>query len=58
MSKNTDIPFQEVIDSLLDEKAIFNPRYLYRLSDLEGDELASLNNTWGDIAPRRRLALM
>ncbi|MDX1435572.1 MAG: HEAT repeat domain-containing protein [Anaerolineales bacterium] len=53
-----EIPFDEVLDALLDETTILNPRYLYRLSDLEGRELKDLAKAWPKISERRRQALL
>ncbi len=53
-----EIPFQQVIDSLLDEKTIFHPRFLYRLSDLNEAESALLERNWMMIALHRRKTLM
>jgi HEAT repeat protein len=53
-----EIPFQEVLEALLDESSSLNPRYLYRLSDLEGEDLDRLQATWSEISERRRLALL
>jgi len=54
----TEIPFQQVIEALLDTDKPVNPRYLYRLSDLEDHELEALSSNWESIPERRRLALM
>ncbi len=59
MSENQiDIPFDEVISALLDDNTIFAARYLYRLSDLEGDELTQLAATWPQVSAPRRRAVM
>ncbi len=58
MSDIANIPFGEVTAALLDEDNILNPRYLYRLSDLEGAELEALSSIWPRISLRRRKALM
>jgi HEAT repeat protein len=58
MSHETEIPIQELLDALLDEASILKPRYLYRLTDFEGEELASLAKIWPKISTRRRQALM
>ena len=52
------IPIQEVIDALLDTETPFQPRYLYRLSDLESNDLAELKAIWGQIPTWRRKALL
>jgi len=53
-----EIPFEELIEALLDENHILKPRFLYRLSDLERDEYKQLKNTWPKIPSWRRQALM
>ena len=52
------IPFQEVLDALLDTDTPLPPRYLYRLSDLGPDEVSELRAIWKDIPTWRRKALL
>jgi hypothetical protein len=52
------IPFQEVIDALLDADIPLPPRYLYRFSDLEAGDLEALKAIWEQIPPWRRKALL
>ncbi len=58
MSDISELSFQTLIDALLDEDTPFNPRYLYRLSDLEGEEMNLFLLTWPQLPLRRRQALM
>lgn len=58
MSRNQEIPIKELLDALLDTNTPFHPRYLYRLSDLEGDELAAVQKTWPLVPTWRRQAIM
>lgn len=58
MSGTSEIPFQTLLKSLLDESVSLNPRLLYRLSDLDANELAMLKNTWPQLPLWRRQALM
>jgi HEAT repeat protein len=58
MSTPTDIPFQKLLDALLDAETPLNPRFLYRLSDLEGADLKKLAAVWPQIPLWRRQALM
>ena len=44
----------EVIDALLDSESTLPPRYLYRLSGLEGLELEQFIETWLDMDATRR----
>jgi hypothetical protein len=52
------IPFQKVLDALLDADNPLPPRYLYRFSDLEPDDLAALKTIWRQIPTWRRKALL
>jgi hypothetical protein len=58
MSGTSEIPFQTLLKSLLDESVSLNPHLLYRLSDLDTDELALLKSTWPQLPLWRRQALM
>jgi HEAT repeat protein len=48
----------EVIDALLDSESTFPPRFLYRLSGLEGLELEQFNETWPEVDAARRERLL
>jgi HEAT repeat protein len=52
------IPFQQVLDALLDSDTPFHPRYLYRLSDLNQTELAEFETNWPRVPGQRRLAVL
>jgi len=54
----TPIPFQEVLDALLDADTPLLPRYLYCFSDLELDDIRDLKKIWGQIPTWRRKALL
>jgi HEAT repeat protein len=58
MPKPAEIPFQQLLDALLDVNTPFHPRYLYRLSDLDGAELAQFKQIWPKIPDWRKQALM
>ena len=58
MPNATNIPFQRVLDALLDSESTFPPRYLYQFSDLEPKEVAELAKIWDQVPGWRRLALM
>jgi HEAT repeat protein len=58
MSDKNKISIQSLIVALLDESTVLSPQYLYRLSDLEGEELSAVQAAWPQIALRRRQALM
>ncbi len=52
------IPFDKLIDALLDESTPFSPRYLSRLSDLEPVDSSALAKNWPQVSVRRRQALL
>jgi HEAT repeat protein len=58
MQLPAEIPFQRLLDALLDTETPLNPRYLYRLSDLEAPELEQLRSAWPKIPTWRRQALL
>lgn len=58
MQDPAEIPFTELIAALLDTDTPLHPRFLYRLSDLDLDELATFKQTWTEIPSWRRQALM
>jgi len=53
-----DIPFDEVVTALLDEDQIFDPLYLYRLSDISPENLSILSVTWDSINVDRRRGII
>lgn len=58
MQTPTEIPFDQLIEALLDADTPLNPRFLYRLSDLEGEELKELRLAWPRIPAWRRQAML
>ena len=58
MRNPVSIPFQEVIDALLDESTRLKSRYLYRLSDLIAADKDMLSAAWDRIPLWRRQALV
>jgi HEAT repeat protein len=52
------LPFQKVLDVLLDESKDIPRRYLSEFSDIEPASLQSLLETWPRIAPPRKLLLL
>jgi HEAT repeat protein len=58
MSKPAQISLQQLVDALMDEDTPFNPRYLYRFSDLEPAEVAELARSWPQVPDWRRQAVM
>jgi len=53
-----NIPFQQVVQALLDVNTPFSPVYLHRFSDLEGADLAALQQAWPKVNTTRKLALL
>lgn len=58
MPATKSIPFKQLLDQLLDADNPLPPRYFYRLSDLEGEELQQLSQVWDKIPLWRRQAIM
>jgi HEAT repeat protein len=52
------VPFNILIDALLDESKPFSPKYLHRLSDLEPVDISSFSNAWPKVSTKRRQALL
>lgn len=58
MQDPAEISFDELTNALLDADSVLHPRFLYRLSDLDSEELTSFKRTWPKIPLWRRRALM
>jgi HEAT repeat protein len=58
LPEQPEIDFQEVIDALLEPDTPFPPRLLYGLSNLEGENLAQLTETWPKLSAERRESLL
>jgi HEAT repeat protein len=58
MSTSLEIPFQDIIESLIDTDTPFPTRYLYQFSDLDQDNLERLRTIWYKIPNWRRQALL
>lgn len=58
MTTPDEIPFQKLLDALLDVENPLPSRYFYRLSDLDDDEIQELKQIWGKMPAWRRKALM
>lgn len=54
----SDISINLIIDALLNSSNPFPAKYLYRMSDLGGEELFKLKNIWPQIETQRRLRLI
>jgi HEAT repeat protein len=52
------VPFQTVIDALLDDQTPFPARYLHRFSDITPPDLAILQKTWGKVSQQRKHTLL
>ncbi len=55
---STPISLDELLAALLDEQTPFSPRYLYRLSGLEGAEFDQFKAAWPEVSTNRRRALL
>ena len=53
-----DIPFDEVLMALLDDDQILDPLFLYRLSDINPENLTQLTGIWENVNVERRRALI
>jgi len=53
-----ELPFQIILDNLLDADRPIDQRFLYRLSDLEGSDLDLLKKAWIHVPEVRRQELM
>lgn len=58
MKDPAQIPFQSIIDALLDETHPFKPAFLFRLSGLQPHEIYLLEKNWAKISVQRRRALL
>jgi HEAT repeat protein len=58
MSPKKQEPFSKIIQAALDDNIPFPPRYLYRLSDLNDEELDAFQKAWPKISVRRRQAIL
>jgi len=58
MAGPESIPFQQVVEALLNPDTPLHPRFLFRLSDLEPSELAVLEKAWPGVPVWRRQALL
>jgi hypothetical protein len=52
------VPFNLLIEALLDESKPFSPKYLHRLSDLEPADTSTFSHTWPKVSTKRRQALL
>jgi HEAT repeat protein len=58
MTTPDEIPFQQLLDALLDIENPLPSHYFYRLSDLDDDETEELKQIWEKMPAWRRKALM
>lgn len=58
MAKSKQIPFNDVLKALLDEKNPFFPALTHRFSDLEDKEIDQLKKIWDRVPVWRREALL
>jgi len=54
----SEISFQTVLEALLNTDTTLDPAYLFRLSDLEGEDAQQIKEAWSQIPDWRRRALL
>jgi HEAT repeat protein len=52
------VPFNNVVEALLDSSTPFSARYLHHFSDITPNDLASLMKAWPKISTHRKLSLL
>ena len=52
------VPFEKILDALLDEERIFPAGYLHHFSDMELEQINQINKIWPYIQPTRKQALL
>ncbi len=52
------IPFQQVVNALLDDTRIFPATHLHRFSDLTGEDLKAIQTVWAQVPANRRVSLL
>jgi HEAT repeat protein len=58
MTKTKKISMKSMLDAMLDGATPLHPSYIYRLSDLSGEDLVALKKAWPNIPLWRRQAIM
>jgi HEAT repeat protein len=58
LDNTKNIPIEKLVSALLDTETTLNPRYLYRLSDIESGDLVELERSWPKVPAWRRKALL
>ena len=53
-----NVPFNQVLEALLNETAVFPALYMHQFSDLEGPDLEAFKTIWPRVNPERRAALL
>lgn len=56
--KHSSVPFEAIIDTLVEGSKSLPSSYLTRFSDIQSSDLALLKKSWADIKPKRRLSLV
>jgi len=57
-SSNRNVPFQEIIESLLDTSKPFPPAMLHRFSDIGAEDFLQLKEVWHRVPGHRRASLL
>lgn len=55
---SSSVPFQSVLNALVESGKAFPSSYLSRFSDIQSEDLALLKKNWVEIKPKRRLKLV
>lgn len=58
MYNRENVPFQAVLEALLDESRPFSPVYLHRFSDIPPANLTDLKQIWSNVPVTRRRSLL
>jgi HEAT repeat protein len=53
-----NVPFQSVVEALLDENQPFPAKFLHRFSDLQTEDLKTLLDAWPQVSERKKLSLL
>ncbi|NMB55651.1 MAG: HEAT repeat domain-containing protein [Leptolinea sp.] len=56
--KHSSVPFEAILDTLVEGSKSLPASYLTRFSDIQSSDLALLKKSWANIKPKRRLSLV
>lgn len=58
MAQRKQVPFKQVIASLIDARHPFPPSLLHHFSDLNAADFAALKHAWPQVTPQRKVSLL